>query len=778
LLACPELPADHPLRKEATLVWEAFEAAVEVMPEEERARRLGNLAQVGRRSPFLYWCYFIRALEAYYKGNGDLVSGLLERVPRHTALSPAVYVLKCKVNHLPRPEGLTSHPARELWRQLSTVSARSEWKDMMKAIQARNQPLVREKVLDFLRWEGLVAPYFTRAAIQAIIEAMVQADLHDERIQKAMEQVMRRVWGPEGETLMTLMIVEITFRENPLIAADQFNQFLHRHPDAFTPREQAMILNHAAHYARLGELEGGPSFQRISMDMGAGIDMSEDEFDDYMDELMDEDEDDDFFDEEDFEEDSYRAAHPKKNLERRLFSSVLLERALALDPQPEYFESLIESLGAERIKPAEFEKWLLKWHEACPDHCAPLIRLFEETENRGALQKSIKFLEKAERIDRLNPRVRTARYRLQWQTARKHLQQGKYHLVEKDLKQVDSGDMNQARRELFEGMRQFLSLLKREDPLPSPEEVSPIRVILFHHLFHAAGLDLKPFSLEEQYPLPELNTGPLLKTYFDLREALASVGDGPVLPLDWYQKISRWIEKIPKLPEDLLLRIARTIRSDGIAQFAMEATGRGLRDNGPRVHEFLYYRALALLKEMPPYLIEAEECILAVIALCRARGDYELERVAITLLKLIQQQGLAGLIGGRDAYESPIRELSERKIQTILKRESKRGAGQSARPRFTFRDLFQKNAAQKTKGKSSKSAKSTKRSPRKSKSNVVKNILEILQEEKNAGTPEPAEQPAPTGQTEPDAQPEPDGSSEKANRKPGADNDDNQLTLW
>ncbi|MFB3788232.1 MAG: hypothetical protein ACE15F_17880 [bacterium] len=750
LLACPQLPADHPLRQEATLVWQAWEAAAGDLPEAERVRRLENLAQAGRRSPLVYWCYFIRALEAYYQRDDAAAREMLERIPRHTALAQAVYLLQCKLNHIPRPEGMTSHPTRDLWRQLSTDSPRAAWQDMMKAVRDRNRPLLREKVLDFLHGDELSPPYFARSVIRAIIEAMMLADIHDELVQLEMEKVLRKVWGPDGEMIMRLMIMDITARDSPMIAADNLNQLYRRYKDSLTPQEQAVILSRAAFHAHQDESHGDPYSIRLSKDLGMGIDMDPDEFDDYMDTLVDDEYDDDF------DEGSYKRVAPLKTPPRRLFSSVLLERACELDPQPEYFESLIESLETEQVKPAEFEKWLLQWHEACPDRCDPLIRLFEATEKRGALQKSIKLLEKAERIDRLNPKVRNARYRLQWQAALKHLQQGRLQLAEKDLKPVESEELNLARRNLFEGIKQFLALGKGEEPLPPREELPPERVILFHHLSRATGMAPKRSHLEDQYPLPELSTAPLLKSYFDLREALAAVGDAPILPMDWSAQIGRWIEKVPGLPEELLLRIARAIHSDGTASFAKEAISRGLRDNGPRVHEFLYYRALALLKESPPRVRDAEDCVLAVITLCRARGDYELERQAVAVLKRTQRSGLMYLLGGRDSRESPIVELSERQIQAILQRERKRRALKSARSKESLRDRFNKFFNLIPKRKSKKAVKTAKRSKRVLKSPPVGNFMDAPEEE-NPGTPAAPKEKKP---------------------KPPADEDDDQLTLW
>jgi len=68
----------------------------------------------------------------------------------------------------------------------------------------------------------------------------------------------------------------------------------------------------------------------------------------------------------------------------------------------------------------------------------PLLYLMESAEKRNAFKKSLKYLEEAERLDRLNPEVRRARLRLLLAAALRHLRERKAHLALVEIEQIEA----------------------------------------------------------------------------------------------------------------------------------------------------------------------------------------------------------------------------------------------------------------------------------------------------------------------------------------------------
>jgi tetratricopeptide (TPR) repeat protein len=109
----------------------------------------------------------------------------------------------------------------------------------------------------------------------------------------------------------------------------------------------------------------------------------------------------------------------------------LYERACALDPQREAFSkwmNFAQSLGA-----THGERVAKEWHRVSPDEIEPLLYLMDKAEKRNAFPTALSYLEKAERIDAVNPVVRAARLRVMAAGAMRQLQQKKPHLAAQRL---------------------------------------------------------------------------------------------------------------------------------------------------------------------------------------------------------------------------------------------------------------------------------------------------------------------------------------------------------
>ena len=115
----------------------------------------------------------------------------------------------------------------------------------------------------------------------------------------------------------------------------------------------------------------------------------------------------------------------------------LYERACRADPHAESFQSWLawaKKQGDWRLADHAAERW----HEAREKDVAPLLWLMESSEKRNAYQKSLRYLARAEQLDRLNPEVRKAKIRLLVAGALRHFHQRKPHLASEGIERLEA----------------------------------------------------------------------------------------------------------------------------------------------------------------------------------------------------------------------------------------------------------------------------------------------------------------------------------------------------
>ena len=586
---------------------------------------MDRLAQMSRRSPLAPWCFFVRALDAYYHFEDARAKAFLDRIPDGIALSPAKTVLISKLNGRHKPDTLSSKPTRDLWKALTQEGPRTAWFDLMRTIETENPRAIRAKVRQTLQADWLASPYKMRAATQSIREKMFDAAFCDSEIERELIHTIKMQWGEKGELITALDAQRIYGRVEPFEAAEFLELLDEKWEKSLSKKERAMILAQAAELYKVDEVHYSRPFS--------------------------------FFD-----------SPPEMDHED---SINVYKKVCRLDPRPEYFRPLLTLLREDGRKLKEIESLLTKWCKTNPTDCEPWIHLFEDAEKRGALQKSLKFLEEAERLDRLNQNVRDARHRLVWQMALKHFKQKKFHLVERDLNHIRSNEIPPVKQALFNGLERFL-LLCQDESDPGAGESHPVfDAILLRHLNNLsnAGLDKK---LDCAAPLGDLDEGSKLQAYYDLREALETVRDTPYMSSKWFEQFPGWIAEARGLTDDLLLRISKTILTNGIPEVVIAATARGLEKDTSRIRDYLFYRALALWKDNPYEEWDVEECLRAVVTLCRARGDYELERQAIDALQNIRRHQLSVRIFEEEESGELELELEPEELSRVIQRERER----------------------------------------------------------------------------------------------------------
>lgn len=653
LIEASGISEENALKQDAIVVWNAFAAVTNEMDESQRRNRLARLSSVSRHSPLALWCLFIRALEAYHAFDDALVGRLLEKIPDRCALAPAKQILTSLLKKLGPPPGLSSRATRLVWKAIDPETPTAQWLDLMRTFESRNKKGVRDKIGKILQSSWTSSPFLLRAASRAINEKIDETEINlDRQVYEDLNKAYEKIWGEVGILLNVLDVIKVIGMDEPLYASQRMENAVNEWSDLLTDKEKSVILIRAAAYALIDESDVpkpfffGRSHDRVDHD------------------------------------DSIR----------------LCQKAIKYDPQPEYFEKLLFLMRKENRKAKEIEELLNQWRKRFPNDCVPLVYLFEDAEQRGVLQKALKFLEEAERLDHLNPKVRNARQRLVWRMAIKHVKQRKFHLAQRDMKHVQSLEMNPGNQALFNSLERFLLLCQNESD-PGAGEVDPIfSALLIRHLENTTNAGLGK-HIEKVAPLYDLDDGHKLNVYYDFRDALIAMGESPFLPLEWFERFPRWIAKAERITDELLLRISRSVITNGMPVVAMASTARGLQNDNHHLHEFLFYRAMALLKEDINLDEEVEECLCAAITLCRKNGDYAIERQAVDALQKIKSMYLGSSFLLDEEEKDFETELSPKEVARVLKRERKRTVDKKgkwtgskpARKPFGFTDKLNKN---------------------------------------------------------------------------------------
>lgn len=627
LAECSLLPDDSPLKKEAILIRGAFKAVASDAPEEEQAQRLRDLSLVSRRSPLAPWCMFIRALDAFHRRDDDDALRLLERIPNHSTLSFAKIVLQSKITEAPKPEKLATRSTRELWKSFLPETLTSLLDDTHIAIQQnRPQQLIGliQRLFD-TRWE--LPPFVVREIVRYFYRLFTREGIYNTKAIALIKNAMQPYFGEKTRLYYDLILYEeFIYDDIPDLRKNTYDIFK-KYSDQLNPKQSAAIWARAGKKAtKLEEIDAGSS---PFMYFGRK-----------------------------FKDSIYE------------YSIAFYEKAIDLHPLPRYFAPLVSLLKKDDRKPREIEEVLHKWHITNPHDVSPLIQLFENTEKRNTLTKSLKYLEQAEQLDRLNPQVRNARHRLVWRLIQQHLRQGKPHLVERDLRQIDRTDLTPDKKALFDAVERLLAILRDEPDPGAGEDASLFSDIVLRHL--DCRLELK---LNKRLPaLIDIETPRQLEAYYNFEDALISVGDLPDLPKKWVDRLPDWITKMESISDDLLLRISKTILNHGTKSIVISATGRGLKEDGPRLHEFLYYRSRALLSHGFSLDNHPENCLLAVYTLARAKGDYNMAQLAENDIRRLRNPR-SFLFESK--VEITIEELTEYQIRSIIQKERKRKVKQS-----------------------------------------------------------------------------------------------------
>lgn len=181
----PAIPPEHPLRIEAQLIVDAWNA-IESGGDEAAIHRL---AAISRRSPFCYWRLFLQALNSFYRGKDALVQENLSRIPADAAAHSAAALLTALMQ-----------------RQRPPTTAAGALYDRVYAFDFRSRLLALDKLLDADKRRGGVEE--TGAICRALTAAgqhLMACDL--------LVSVLVRLYSPESHDVWPDPRLEATVRD-------------------------------------------------------------------------------------------------------------------------------------------------------------------------------------------------------------------------------------------------------------------------------------------------------------------------------------------------------------------------------------------------------------------------------------------------------------------------------------------------------------------------------------------------------------------------------------
>ena len=415
LARCTRLPADHPLRVAASSAWEAF-CAVTGGPVEDEAL---SLPQICRRSPLAPWKHLIRAIACFYRRDDEGC----EKFARATDPSSAPARIVASLRALLESK-VSDQMASDAGPLVSQVGGDST--ALRRALHGLDQALAEGKqrkclkaIRETLRQCEKIHPELVAELKQHIYVRSFVADMPIERVSAAMG-------GPPLHNASHWRLMARALEQHdPILACTFWEEFRRHaiHEEWFSEgglEEAALYLHMSGLLLRLDresreELTEmftrrflGCEDQPESVQAAASLTMP--------------------------------TSTPTPPGAYFFNLDELFERAARGDPHPETFRTWLSWAQAEPGWKAA-EKAALSWHEARPQDTIPLLELMEACEKRNALKKAMGFLEKAERVDRVNPEVRRARLRLATATAVRHLKNRKLGLAMKDIEQLVPPDL-------------------------------------------------------------------------------------------------------------------------------------------------------------------------------------------------------------------------------------------------------------------------------------------------------------------------------------------------
>jgi hypothetical protein len=607
LAAVSSLPPEHPLRTAASALASAFQAVTRGPVEDA----VLALPEVSRRSPLAPWKALIRAIASYHRREDDACGRWLQTIPEDSVPARLIPALTAMMKS--KPAAGTDSKLGPAGQRLVDAAGdhgaalRSALTDMEVALQAKKE----KRILEAARTAMAAAHYCgagTRERLRQHI-AVRSAFLGIE-----LSAVNAAVGGAPRWDAYYFRLLARSMEEQHNV--DDYAEAVSVWADF---RREAIKENW---FAPSG-LEDGV----LSLHMAQLIEKApEDVIEDLKAEMA-----------------TYRKPGKWKRDDGGVPSAqTLYERACEADPHPEAFQKW---LSWARMQ----DHWQVadqvaeRWREARATDIQPLLYLMESAEKRNAFKKSLKYLETAENLDRLNPEVRRAKLRLLLSAALRHMQQRKGHLAQGGIEQIETvpevrpGEI----AALAAALRWCLAAMNGDKAVQNEQEAGLNKLmgsVAAHLLLTAVAekAEMGPMASLKALKVAKLPAVELLAGAARARALGEWAGLPIVLPREWNDTLNASL-RLSDCPADgaQLLLLGEAALDSHSAELAYAASTAGLANGGGNA-EFLFLRARALPQSAS---FRWEGCLAASLELARRERNTELTGRILDCMNGKQQNG-------------------------------------------------------------------------------------------------------------------------------------------
>jgi len=607
LATCPALPQDHPLRAAAGAVARAFVAVTTGDVDDT----VVGLPEVSHRSPLAGWKSLIRAIVPLYRGQDEDCRRFLETIDHECA--PARVADSIRSILTESLDRQSTRAGRSLVQRV--VGPRAELRAALRALdeefsRGRGRGLYRQirqtvlvckracpQLLERLRQHISVKAAVADCPVEAVVDALGGQSVHDAYFWR----LFARATEGNGDSLFACALWD-HFR----IAAIEEGLF------AANGQENAFLYLHMAELLR-----GVPPdhLQQMQADYRGDLGDWED------------------FYVEDKSPLSHMSSVPsdKKPDLYFLFPERLYERACALRSDASVYRDWLDYVQKADRHDLKPDAVALKWADAFPQDGRPLIHLAESAEQRNAFNKALKYIEQAEKLGGIDPKVRRARFHLLVAKFVRHIKQRNLNLASKDLVQINelpqAGDKD---RPAFVASLGWLHAMLDGHKAEADRLHDEVRDLLGSPV--AVAILLLSAANECQYFSPETNVlERWLSAYKekDLMSAVArvcpigtDVNIEILLPARWASLLRKWLKRSDcELDNTSLLTMAEAALTTNWPEVAYYCCGYGLRGGGPEQARFMFLRGRSL-----PYFsdVRRQECFAVALVLAKRVRDMDL----------------------------------------------------------------------------------------------------------------------------------------------------------
>ena len=627
LAAVSSLPQEHPLRVAASALATAFQAVTEGPVDDE----ILALPEVSRRSPLASWKALVRAIASYYRREEEECGKWLQTIANDSVparLLPALATMRGK-----KSDGKLASAGEKLIRAAGDPSAalHAVVTNLEKALQAEKRGPILNAIRSVAAISGSCQPALRERLHQHIAVRCALQQLPLPSLDAALGNHPRQ--DAYFYRLLARSLEAQPYADNRAEAAIAWEAFrleaIKEKWFATGSLEDGVL---ALHMARLME--------RVPPDLVEKMNARQTS--------------------------SRKPARPNEE-EGLLTTAALYQRACEADPHPETFQAW-RLWAASKGTPQQADQVAEQWRAAHSADIRPLLHLMESAERRGAYKKSLKYLEEAEGLDRLNPEVRRAKLRLLLAEALRHLRQRKAHLARGGIKQLAAipGVRPGEIASLTAALRWCAAVVDGDKAVQQECEAE------VHTLLGSVGASLLTAALAKKADIATRALLPLLKPAevpaLELlngaakAHVLAEWAGLPIkLPSDWEGPLIAALNRPNcSIEAAQMLALGEAAMESLSAELAYAVSAAGLAKGGADA-EFLFLRARSLRSWAA---IRRDGCFTAALELARRERNTELAGKILDYLNGKQPDGDLRWMFGFSETDDP--EIASRPVSAEL----------------------------------------------------------------------------------------------------------------